>query len=68
MAIMTMPADFKYKDIYLMGRPVHDKQSSFYAKHPPMPPGRWAKIFAPFDALKGFDERISEAEFNAEST
>ena len=62
MEAIAMPADFKYKDIYFMGRPTHDKHSSFYAKHPPMPPGRWAKIFAPFDALKWFDERIAEKE------
>ena len=62
MASMTvMPEDFKYKDIYLKGRPVHDRHSSFYAKHPPMPAGRWAKIFAPFDALKGFNECIRDA-------
>ena len=27
-----------------------------------MSPARWAKIFAPFDALEGFDEMIASAE------
>lgn len=56
---MQMPVGFKYKDIFMRGRPRHEKYDSFYIKHPPMPPSRWAKIFAPFDALDGFDERIN---------
>ena len=56
--IMQMPAGFKYKDILRRGRPRHEKYDSFWLKHPPMSPSRWAKIFAPFDALDGFDERI----------
>ena len=56
---MQMPAGFKYKDIFMRGRPRHEKYDSFYIKHPPMPSSRWAKIFAPFDALDGFDERIN---------
>ena len=57
-----IPPDFKYREVFLKGRPVHDRYSSFYAKHPPMPPSRWAKIFSPFDALKGFREAIASAE------
>ena len=56
---MQMPAGFKYRDIFMRGRPRHEKYDSFYIKHPPMPASRWAKIFAPFDALYGFDERIA---------
>ena len=56
--VMQMPAGFKYKEIFLHGRPRHEKYDAFYIKHPPMPASRWAKIFAPFDALYGFDERI----------
>jgi len=59
---MRIPKDFKYMDILLKGRPTHDKRSEFYAKHPPMPASRWAKIFAPFDALRGFNECIVEQE------
>ena len=55
---MQMPAGFKYKDILRRGRPRHEKYDSFWLKHPPMSPSRWAKIFAPFDALDGFDGRI----------
>ena len=62
--VLQMPAGFKYKDVFLKGRPVHDKYSRFYAKHPPMPPSRWAKIYSPFDALKGFREAIGSMEQN----
>ena len=57
---MQMPTGFKYKDIFMRGRPRHTKCDSFSLKHPPMPASRWAKIFSPFDALDGFDERIQE--------
>ena len=56
--VMQMPAGFKYKEILRRGRPHHEKYDAFYIKHPPMPASRWAKIFAPFDALYGFDERV----------
>jgi hypothetical protein len=59
---MQMPAGFKYKEILRRGRPSHEKWDSFFIKHPPMAPSRWAKIFAPFDALDGFDERIRAKE------
>ena len=52
-----MPA-IQYKDILLKGRPEHDKYDPFWIRHPPMPASRWAKIYAPFDALKGFNEAI----------
>ena len=57
---MTMPPGFRYKDTFERGRPVHKKFDSFSLKHPPMDPGRRAKIFSPFAALEGFDERIAE--------
>jgi len=53
-----IPTDFKYKDILLKGRPQHDKYDPFWIEHPPMPASRWAKIYAPFDALRGFNEAI----------
>lgn len=59
---IQIPASFKYKDILWKGRPVHEKNSAFYAKHPPMPASRWAKIFAPFDALRGFQECLEAEE------
>ena len=58
----AMPAGFKYTEVYQKGRPKHREWDAFMVKHPPMPASRWAKIYAPFDALKGFDEAIeSEA-------
>ena len=56
---MQMPADFKYKEIFLAGRPKHEPYDAFRRKHPEMEPGHRAKIFAPFDALKGFKECIA---------
>ena len=59
---MAMPADFKYRSVFLKGKPQHRKYDDFWIRHPPMPPSHWAKIFAPFDALAGFDEAISGKE------
>ena len=47
--------------VALRGRPQHEKTDAFSIRHPPMPPGRWAKIFSPFDALKGFHDAIAAA-------
>ena len=55
---IPMPINFKYKEVFLRGRPRHEKYDDFWRKHPPMPASRWAKIFAPFDALEGFDKCI----------
>lgn len=55
---MKMPADFRYRFVFLRGRPQHRKFDAFWAKHPPMPSSHWAKIYSPFDALEGFDEGI----------
>ncbi len=57
---MPMPPAFKYRDVCARGMPGHD--AGFLLRHPPMPVSRWAKIFAPFDALRGFDEAIESAE------
>ena len=56
---MAMPADFRYRAVVLRGKPRHEKTDAFSIRHPPMPPGRWAKIFSPFDALKGFSDAIA---------
>ena len=55
----TIPSSFKYRTIYEKGKPVHEKYDSFSIKHPAMDLAKRAKIFAPFDALKGFNEAIS---------
>ena len=54
-----LPSSFKYQTVYEKGKPVHEKYDSFSIKHPAMDLSKRAKIFAPFDALKGFNEAIS---------
>ena len=56
--VMPMPAGFKYRDVLLKGKPRHDRYDSFRIRHPEMSPGKRAKLFAPFDALRGFDFAI----------
>ncbi|MBQ6365408.1 MAG: hypothetical protein IJI61_03235 [Oscillospiraceae bacterium] len=56
---MPIPEDFPYKDVILRGMPQHEHWDSFLLRHPPMPAARWAKIYTPFDALKGFDGAIA---------
>ena len=56
--VMSMPAGFKYREVFLKGKPRHDRYDSFRIKHPEMPTGKRAKLFAPFDALRGFDFAI----------
>lgn len=57
--IMPMPAGFKYREVFLKGKPRHDRYDPFRIRHPKMDTGHRAKIFAPFDALKGFNEAVS---------
>lgn len=57
--VMAMPADFGYRDVFLKGKPQHDQYDSFRIRHPRMSIGHRAKIFSPFDALKGFNEAVS---------
>ena len=49
-----LPPDFKYLDVLLQGRPRHERDDRFSIRHPRMDPAKRAKIFAPFDALRGF--------------
>ena len=60
--VMAMPQGFKYRSVFLRGKPRHQKYDDFCRKHPPMPAAHWAKIFAPFDALAGFSDEIVSAE------
>ncbi|MBP3899895.1 MAG: hypothetical protein J6D53_00320 [Blautia sp.] len=55
---MPMPVSFSHRSLFLHGRPQHEKFSDFWRAHPPMDTRHRAKIFAPFDALAGFDECI----------
>ena len=63
---MKMPPAFPYRDVFLKGKPKHQKYDDFLRKHPPMPVSRRAKIFAPFNALAGFDEAIASKLINYE--
>ena len=56
---ITIPKGFRYSEVLRRGKPVHEKFDSFSVKHPSMPLEKRAKIFSPFDALKGFKEAIS---------
>ena len=60
--MMAMPADFRYREVFLKGRPKHDRLDAFRIRHPQMDVGKRAKIFAPFDALSGLHERLAQAE------
>lgn len=57
------PSSFRYKKVLEKGKPVHEKNDSFSIKHPAMDLSRRAKIFNPFDALKGFNDELARAEF-----
>lgn len=57
--VVPMPTDFRYRDVFLAGRPEHDRYDPFSIRHPRMNVGHRAKIFSPFDALKGFSEAVA---------
>ena len=59
---MPMPASFSHKETFLHGRPKHRRYDDFWRRHPPMASAHRAKIFAPFDALRGFDFCIMSKE------
>ena len=50
------PDNFEYAQILDWGKPHHEKFDDFYRRHPFMDVSKRAKIFSPFDALKGFSE------------
>ena len=59
---MPMPEGFPYAELVKAGRPQHQKFDDFWCRHPPMAPGKRAKIFAPFSALRGFDEELKSSQ------
>ena len=63
----TLPSSFRYRSVIEKGKPVHDKNDSFSIKHPAMDLSRRAKIFSPFDALKGYSEEIAKVEAETEA-
>ncbi len=62
---IPFPDGFKYREVFLKGRPLHEKTDPFRIRHPAMEAGRRAKIFAPFDALRGFRSALKDAEENS---
>lgn len=58
----AVPQDFKYRETFLQERPRHQKTDPFRIRHPNMDVGRRAKIFAPFDALRGFSAALIAVE------
>ncbi|SOC08046.1 hypothetical protein [Pseudobutyrivibrio ruminis] len=57
----------RYKKVYERGKPKHSPFDDFSVKHPAMDLSRRAKIFSPFDALKGFNEEIASTELSFEA-
>lgn len=56
---IPVPDGFRYMDVYMKGKPRHTGTDPFCGRHPGMELGRRAKIFAPFDALRGFGEAVA---------
>ena len=59
---IIIPEGFRYREVLRRGKPVHDRFDSFSLRHPPMPLEKRAKIFSPFDALRGFNDAISSVD------
>lgn len=59
---MKLPEKFRYRQAYEQGKPDHSSFDSFTIKHPPMALSKRAKIFSPFDALKGFHDAVAAKE------
>ncbi|MBO6284193.1 hypothetical protein [Pseudobutyrivibrio sp.] len=57
----------RYRKVYERGKPKHTHFDDFSIKHPAMDLSRRAKIFSPFDALKGFNDEIASTEFTFEA-
>jgi len=55
-------SSFRYQSVYDKGKPVHNPTDSFSLKHPSMDLSKRAKIFSPFDALRGFSGEIYKTE------
>ena len=58
MESIEIPPDYKYREVFLRGKPKH-LDDWFSSRHPSMPPAKRAKIYSAFDALKGFADAIS---------
>ena len=62
----AVPEGFRYREVYLKGRTGHGRYDDFSVRHPRMDVGHRAKIFAPFDALRGFSAAILEKKAESE--
>ena len=62
-SLSVLPAVARYGNIIFRDGPVHDGDV-FSRKHPRMSQQNRAKLFAPFAALVGFDERVRKKEIN----
>lgn len=62
-SLSVLPAVTRYGNIIFRDRPIHDGDA-FSRKHPKMSQKNRAKLFAPFAALVGFDERVRKKEIN----
>ena len=60
-SITIPPAMIRYGDIIMQGRPVHCGDV-FSRRHPKMTRQHRAKIFAPYDALRGMYGRLRQVE------
>ena len=56
--VIPMPGNFRSIEAFRKGRPRHEKLDPFRRRHPRMDLGKRAKIFAPFDALRGFSAAV----------
>ena len=61
-----LSSSFRYRNVLEKGKPKHDKNDLFSIRHPAMELSRRAKIFSPFDALKGFSDELSMAQAEAD--
>ena len=56
-SLIKVSLSFPYLQVLMQGMPRHPETN---LKHPPMNLVHRAKIFAPFDALEGYSEKIHE--------
>lgn len=62
---MDLPEEFKYLEVLKNGKQCH-YGDAFSRCHPKMDYAKRAKIFAPFAALKGFEEEVGSKEVRYE--
>ena len=62
---MEMPRGFRYAAVFEAGKPEHGRFDVFSLAHPSMERAKRAKIFSPFDALKGFGDAIAAEALNS---